>query len=279
MAVYLMDSYSISTTRACRVITLPKSMFYYESVKNDQPVIDKLLELSQKHIREGQDKMYERIRSQGLSWNYKRVRRIYRVLGLKQCKTAKRRLPSRERNALVIPEGRNVSWSMDFMHDTLMNGRRFRTLNIIDDYNRQALSIEVDFSFPSSSVVRSLERAIHEHGKPLQIRSDNGPEFIGSTFTHWCSTNQIKLQHIQPGKPMQNGFIERFNRTYRQDVLDAYLFEDLHQVREETEKWMDDYNCHRPHESLKNKSPLHYGAVDLLKTLKGFQQVNSISSS
>jgi putative transposase len=124
-----------------------------------------------------------------------------------------------------------------------------------------------------------MERAIHEHGKPLQKRSDNGSEFIGSAFTHWCSTNQIKLQHIQPGKPMQNGFIEQSNRTYRQDVLDAYLFEDLHQVREETEKWMDDYNCHRPHESLQNKSPLHYDAVDLLKTLKGFQQVNSISSS
>ena len=266
MAVYLMESYSISTTRACRVIRLPKSMFYYQSVKNDQPVIDKLLELSQKHIREGQDKMYERIRSQGLVWNYKRIRRVYMLLGLKQRKSAKRRLPARERKALDIPQRSNMTWSVDFMHDTLINGRRFRTLNIIDDFNRQALSIEVDFSFPCASVVRSLERTIHEHGKPLQIRSDNGPEFIGSVFTDWCAGNQIKLQHIQPGRPMQNGLIERFNRSYRQDVLDAYLFEDLHQVREETEKWMDDYNNHRPHESLNNKTPAHHKAVDLLKT-------------
>ena len=101
-------------------------------------------------------------------------------------------------------------------------------------------------------------RTIHEHGKPLQIRSDNGPEFIRSVFTDWCAGNQIKLQHFQPGRPMQNGLIEHFNRSYRQYVLDAYLFEDLYQVREETEKWMDDYNNHRTHESLNNKTPAHH---------------------
>jgi putative transposase len=270
MAVYLTESYSISTTRACRVVKLPKSMFYYRSIKDDGPVIDKLLELSQKHHREGQDKLYERIRSQGIAWNYKRVRRVYMLLGLKQRKKGKRRLPGRERKALTLPMGRNMSWSMDFMHDTLMNGRKFRTLNIIDDYNRQALSIEVDFSFPSIAVVRALERAIHEHGKPQQIRTDNGPEFICTTLADWCKSQKINQQYIQPGKPMQNGFIERFNRTFRQDVLDAYLFEDLHQVRNETEKWMDDYNYHRPHESLENNAPCNYPAVDLLKTSKGF---------
>lgn len=273
MAVYLMGSYSISTTRACRVVQLPKSMFYYRSVKDDGPVIDKLLELAQKHHREGQDKLYERIRNEGLIWNYKRVRRVYALLGLKQRKRTKRRLPNRERKALTLPIGRNVSWSMDFMHDTLMNGRRFRTLNIIDDYNRQALTIEVDFSFPSIAVVRALERVIHEHGKPQQIRTDNGPEFICTNLTDWCISNDIKLQYIQPGKPMQNGFIERFNRTYRQDILDAFLFEDLHQVRNETERWMEDYNYHRPHESLNNSSPCQYAAVDLLKTKNRFSTI------
>lgn len=270
MAVYLMESYSISTTRACRVVQLPKSMFYYRSVRDDRPVIEKLMDLSQKHHREGQDKLYERIRSEGIVWNYKRIRRVYTLLGLKQRKRAKRRLPGRERKALTLPMGRNITWSMDFMHDTLMNGRRFRTLNIIDDYNRQALSIEVEFSFPSTAVVRALERAIHEHGLPQQIRTDNGPEFICTALTDWCISKSITLDYIQPGKPMQNGFIERFNRTYRQDILDAYLFEDLHQVRYETERWMDDYNNHRPHESLNNSSPCRYGAVDLLKTKNRF---------
>ena len=175
MAVYLMGSYSISTTRACRVVQLPKSMFYYRSVRDDGSVIDKLLELSQKHHREGQDKLYERIRNERLIWNYKRVRRVYVLLGLKQRKRTNRRLPNRERKALTLPVGHNVSWSMDFMHDTMLSGRPFRTLNIIDDYNRQALTIEVDFSFPSIAVLRALERVIHKHGKPQQIRTDNGP--------------------------------------------------------------------------------------------------------
>jgi putative transposase len=260
MAAYLMESYTVSTTRACRVVSLPKSMFYYRTVKNDQPVIDKLNELVGMKVnhRAGQDKLYERIRSEGILWNYKRVRRVYLKMGLKHRARTRKRVPSRDKRPLEVPIGRNISWSMDFMHDTLRNKRRFRIFNVIDDYNRQALAIEADFSMPGDLVVRYLERVIHDQGKPQNIRVDNGPEFTGSTFVDWCASQEIAIQYIQPGKPMQNGYIERFNRTFRQDVLDAYLFEDLLEVRQITDEWMEDYNHHRPHESLRNLSPIKF---------------------
>ena len=166
------------------------------------------------------------------------------------------------------------------MHDTLRNKRRFRIFNVIDDYNRQALAIEADFSMPGDLVVRYLERVIHDQGKPQNIRVDNGPEFTGSTFVDWCASQEIAIQYIQPGKPMQNGYIERFNRTFRQDVLDAYLFEDLLEVRQITDEWMEDYNHHRPHESLRNLSPIKFcrslNVVDMLKPEGGFQHINSL---
>ena len=260
MAAYLMESFSVSTTRACRVISLPKSMYYFKSVKDDQPVIDKLNELVSMRVnhRAGQDKLFERIRAQGIPWNYKRVRRVYLKMGLKHRMRTRKRVPPREKNPLEVPIARNINWSMDFMHDTLRNKRRFRVFNVIDDYNRQALAIEADFSIPSNAVIRILERTIHEYGKPLKIRTDNGPEFTCSTFVDWCAAHDIEIQYIQPGKPTQNSFIERFNRTFREDVLDAYLFEDLYEFRHITDEWQEDYNYFRPHESLNNLSPIKY---------------------
>ena len=147
---------------------------------------------------------------------------------------------------------------MDFMHDTLMNGRKFRVLNIIDDFNREALRIEPHFNIGSNLVVKVLERLIVERGQPRAIRVDNGPEFIAAALTEWCFERNIKLLHIQPGKPMQNGYIERFNRSYRNDVLDANLFESIYQARELSDEFLEDYNHHRPHESLGNISPIKY---------------------
>ena len=175
----------------------------------------------------GQDKLYERIRSEGIPWNYKRVRRVYLAMGLKHRQRTKRRLPKREKQPLTVPIGRNMSWSMDFR-------------------------------LPSHGVVRMLERAIREYGIPMKIRVDNGPEFTCSVFVNWCAQRDILIQYIQPGRPMQNAYIERFNRTFRQDVLDAYIFEDLYQFREITEEWLEDYNNHRHHESLNNLPPLKY---------------------
>ena len=170
----------------------------------------------------------------------------------------KRRLPSREKETLLVPENMNISWSMDFVSDVLTNGRRFRVLNIIDDFNRQAVAMEVGLSMPAEKVINTLEDVIWNNGKPQSIRVDNGPEFIADIFKKWCEGNGIRIKYIQPGKPTQNSFIERFNGSYRKSILDAYLFNNLNQVRELTEEWMNDYNEHRPHESLGDLSPKKY---------------------
>jgi putative transposase len=145
---------------------------------------------------------------------------------------------------------------MDFMTDALSNGRKFRALNIIDDFNREILAIEIDTSLPALRVVRTLEQVIRWRGKPTRIRVDNGPEFISSTLGSWCEEQGINLQFIQPGKPTQNAYIERFNGSFRKDILDAYLFENIQQVRMMAEEWMTDYNYDRPHDALKGRSPI-----------------------
>lgn len=258
MAAYLTEDYRVSITRACQVAQLPKSMYYYRSVKDDSAVIEKLNELAELKPREGQDKYYRRIRSEGLCWNYKRVRRVYLLLGMNHRRKAKRRLPARIKEPLQQPAGLNQTWSMDFMQDSLKSKRRFRVLNIIDDFNRRAVSIEPAFSFPATKVISTLTNSIREYGKPKQIRVDNGPEFISGELTDWCQSQGITLKYIQPGKPAQNAYIERFNRSFRNDVLNACLFDDLDQVNEEAERFMADYNEKRPHEALGNLSPDEY---------------------
>jgi putative transposase len=153
---------------------------------------------------------------------------------------------------------------MDFVSDVLTNGRRFRVLNIIDDYNREIIAMEVGTSMPSERVLSILEKVIWCVGKPESIRVDNGPEFIADVFKSWCNGNGIKIKYIQPGKPTQNSFVERFNGSYRRGILDAYLFDNLNQVRELTEIWMNDYNKSRPHESLGDISPKAY--LEKMKT-------------
>ena len=144
------------------------------------------------------------------------------------------------------------------MCDALENGRKFRTLNIIDDYNREALAVEANFSMGSSAVLRVLERMILERGKPFFIRVDNGPEFISRKLWKWCNQKNISLKFIQPGKPMQNAYIERFNRSYRASILDAHIFSSLGDVQTLTAAFIQDYNNARPHESLGNQSPVAY---------------------
>jgi len=144
---------------------------------------------------------------------------------------------------------------MDFMSDSMVGNRKFRTINVLDDCSREALAIEIDTSLSSRRIIRLLEKIIALRGMPASLRVDNGPEFTAAIFDQWRNDRQIKIQYIQPGKPMQNGYIERFNRVYREAVLDAYLFFDLEQVRQLTAEWMEEYNLRRPHESLGNLTP------------------------
>lgn len=149
-------------------------------------------------------------------------------------------------------------WSLDFMTDTLYDGRKVRILNIIDDYNREALAMEADTSIPAKQVTQILERLVETHGKPVSIRTDNGPEFISHRLMDWCHKNRIQMQFIQPGKPVQNSLIERFNGSYRKEILDAYVFYSLDELRAITREWMQEYNNYRPHDSLGGMTPTAY---------------------
>lgn len=171
---------------------------------------------------------------------------------------AKKRLPERVKQPLSVPSGPNQVWSIDFMSDSLVDSRKFRLLNVIDDFNRESLAIEIDTSLPSLRVIRVLNRIIAQRGKPANIRTDNGPEFISHQLQQWCEDNSITLQYIQPGKPMQNAYIERKNGSIRRELLNAYLFYSLQEVREMSEEWRIDYNEQRPHKSLGYLAPLRY---------------------
>lgn len=173
---------------------------------------------------------------------------------------AKRRLPERVKQPLIIPAAPNQTWSIDFMSDRLVDGRKFRLLNVIDDFNRESLAIEVDTSLPSLRVIRVLEKLIAERGCPATIRCDNGPEFISHKLEEWCNneSRKITLQFIEPGRPMQNAYIERKNGSMRRELLNAYLFYSLAEVRDMSEEWRSDYNTERSHKSLGYLSPIKY---------------------
>jgi len=192
MAAYVIARHHTSISRACKVICLPKSMYYYTKTKDDSATVSKLQELAEKHPTEGQDLYYSRIRREGLSWNYKRVRRVYLMLGMNRRRKVRRRVPARIKQPLHQPEDPGQCWSMDFMSDVLTNKRKFRTLNIIDDFNRQAIAIEVAHSMPAITVTRLLERIIREQGKPERIRTDNGPDSSARNFGNGVSEITLK---------------------------------------------------------------------------------------
>lgn len=261
----------ISVSRACKIVSLPRSQYYHISSKDDREVIDMLQELAFKHPSYGFRKLFAYIRRMGKCWNHKKVYRVYKYLKLHKRRKGKRRLPTRIKQPLIQPSAVNHTWSMDFMSDSMASNRKFRTFNVIDDSTREVLAIEVDTSIAAQRVIRTLNRIIERQGKPFAIRVDNGPEFTAIAFTLWAKEQGIAIQYIQPGKPMQNGFIERFNRIYRESILDAYLFFELNEVRQLTEEWMEEYNERRPHESLGNRTPSEWREMLLKEKENLFQ--------
>lgn len=258
-AAYAMQAHGCSERRACRVVGLSRSVRRYQPRRcDDSEVVDALTEWAERHPRYGFAKLFRLIRKAGHPWNHKRVWRVYCEMKLNIRRRFKKRYRPEAPVSLVQPIRPNQAWSADFMSDTLGDGRVFRTFNVVDDFNREALRIEVDVSLTAVRIVRVLEQVLLIRGRPERLRVDHGPEFTSDHFTSWCEDQGIELEFIQPGKPTQNAFIERFNGTYRREVLNAWLFADLAHVREETERWLEEYNTIRPHQSLGDICPIEF---------------------
>ena len=255
------EEHDLPITRACQAARLSRAAYYRSGIDwaaRDRDLIMALQAVVVEEQRWGFWKCHDRLRALGYGWNHKRIWRVYCQLRLNLPRRTKRRVPQRERQALQVEPRMNAVWALDFMRDTLYSGRIFRTLNVIDEANRGALGIEVAVSIPAVRVITFLNQMIDLHGRPQAIRCDNGSELTSQAFTNWCRQQDIELRFIQPGKPDQNAYIERFNRTYREEVLSAYLFDSLDEVREITADWLGRYNEIRPHDALGSLPPARY---------------------
>lgn len=255
----MIEQHGVSRRQACKTVSLPSSTQWYKpKPKADVEVITQLQLLVDQHPAIGSWQSFYRIRRKGFNWNHKRVYRVYTTMKLNIRRRCRKRLPQRVKQSLYQPASRNEVWSIDFMNDTLWDGRRFRLLNIIDDYNREILHIESDLSLPTVRLIRVLEYLKEFRGLPPMIRVDNGPEFISHHLNKWCTEHHISIAFIEPGKPMQNGYVERCNGNIRKELLNAHVFTTLKEVKEKTEQWRQDYNCSRPHQSLGFVPPVEF---------------------
>lgn len=251
----------MAVSRSCQCVGLSRSAYYRAPVDwlvRDRRVIDTLNGLTEEFPRLGFWKYVDVLSLREYPWNHKRIYRVYCALGLNQPRRTKRRLPVRDPAPLMIPQRPNQIWSADFMSDALYQGSRFRLFNVNDDFNRESVAIEVDTSLRSERLVRVFERLKAERGLPDMLRVDNGPEFLGQVFVDWCQSNGVFIDYIEPGKPNQNAFIERFNRSVRNEVLNLYLFRNLAEVREIVSHWRKQYNEDRPHDALGGLPPVVY---------------------
>jgi len=253
MAQRAREQYSVSIRMMCRAFTISETCYRYQAKLSDEnaEIADWLLRLTTAHKRWGFGLCFLYLRNiKHYGWNHKRVYRIYKELELNLRIKPRRRIKRDKPDALSVPDAINQVWSMDFMSDSLIDGRHIRTFNVLDDYNREALGIDVDLSLPSCRVIRSLEQIIEWRGKPLAIRCDNGPEYISQELKNWTIKKQITLLYIQPGKPTQNAYIERFNRTARHEWLDLHLFKSIEQAQLLATQWLWEYNNERPHTAI-----------------------------
>jgi putative transposase len=258
MAQLAVKEKGLSVRSACAAFSVSERCYRYQpklSSENSE-IADHLIRLTHNQRNWGFGLCYLYLRNvKGHGWNHKRVYRIYRELELNLRIKPRKRIVRSKPDPLFVPTQTNSSWSMDFMHDQLADGRSIRLLNLIDDYNREGLAIEVDLSLPSTRVVRTLEQVIEWRGKPTSIRCDNGPEYISATLLNWAESNAIRIDHIQPGNPQQNAYIERYNRTVRYDWLAQHLFDSVEEVQEYATRWLWTYNHERPNMALGGITP------------------------
>ncbi len=259
---YAVKQYDVSERRACRAVRFPRSTIRYKTCRRDDTQLrNRLRELALQRRRFGSPRLIWMLRErEGFKDNHKRIERIYKEENLQVRKRKKRRQTAAPRVVMATPTKPNKRWSIDFVSDSLYDGRKFRCLTVVDDFSRECPMIVVDASIPGHRVAQELGGA----GLPEVIVCDNGPEFTGSAMDRWAHARGVKLAFIRPGKPVENAFIESFNGKFRDECLNENWFTSLADAKEKIEAWRRDYNRNRPHSSLGNKSPEEF--------LKGFAE-------
>ena len=259
LAKEAVKKHQLSISSACRTFLISQTCYRYESKLNEdnELIADLLIGLTQNQRNWGFGLCFLYLRNvKGYRWNHKRVYRIYCELSLNMRIKPNKRLKREVPETLSVPEKINQCWSMDFMHDQLSDGRSCRLFNVIDDFNREGLTIDVDLSLPAARVIRSLNQIIEWRGKPNTIRCDNGPEYISQKLAVWAKENDIELAFIQPGNPQQNAYIERFNRTVRYDWLSHYIYKSIEQLQDRATSWLWTYNNERPNMGIGGITPI-----------------------
>ena len=260
MVRHLRQSYRVSLRRACGLTGLSRSSYYYQAQPvNDEKLRKALRRLAFRHRRWGYQTLTELLKREGFTDNHKRIYRVYREEKLQVRSRRRKRVARWRGERLEAAKGPNQVWAMDFMSDQLADGRRLRVLPILDVHTRECLAIEVDTSLTGERVARTLDR-LQSRGWPNKIVVDNGPEFRGRVVDRWAYQKGVKLHFIEPGKPMQNGFMEGFNSTLRDQCLNEYWFTSIAEAREKIEKWRQIYNTIKPHSSLGRRTPAEFAA-------------------
>jgi len=266
IAAWARDEYEVSVRRACRLSSVAESTYRYRSSRTEPNGLRaRLLELAAERPRFGYRRLHVLLVREGWSVNHKRIQRMYREEHLTVRRKKRKRVAALPRKRRELPAAANERWSLDFTADSLATGRCFRTLNVVDDFTRECVAIEVDTSISGERVGRVLDRVIERRGCPGTLLVDNGPEFTSRALDAWAYRRGIQLDFIRPGKPVENCFVESFNGKFRDECLSAHWFTDLADARREIEVWRQDYNRVRPHQSLGDMPPKEYATLQELQ--------------
>lgn len=259
MVDWLKGAYRVSERRSCHVVKISRSSCRYAAKpKNDEHLRGAIRDIAQSRPRFGYKRIMTLLRRQGYQVGKDKVYRIYREEGLQVRTKRRKKTVSRRRISLPRPKSINRIWSMDFVHDQLVCGRRFRLLTIVDHFSRESVAVDVGFSLKAHDVIRALSRLKIIRGLPKIITVDNGSEFSGNELDRWAHENNVQLHFIRPGKPVENAYIESFNGRIRDECLNCHVFYNLDEAKEIVAKWREDYNDWRPHSSLGDETPSSY---------------------
>ncbi len=258
-AAHLCASHGVSQRRACEVLKIDRSSVRYRSIRpDDMDLREAMKKIAGERRRFGYRRIHLMLERQGVVMNQKKLRRLYREEKLQVRKRGGRKRALGTRRPMVLPGRINERWSLDFVSDAFTNGHRFRVLAVVDDYSRECLALVADTSLSGLRVIRELDALIRLHGKPVTVVSDNGSELTSMAVLKWCQETGVDWHYIAPGKPMQNGIVESFNGSFRDECLNETLFSSLSEARSQITAWKEDYNRNRPHSSLGNLTPSEF---------------------